>query len=135
MRTQDEIKERFEKVNDFFGTQKADLAQYLEYEYAKLFLTEEAILAHESGEDVWVTKTDPKKEILEYLDFAYEKAEDERGLSAQRSLLHFNSWIWLDSEELYQEFQPLINPYTNYGIPALNWISEKYGFVRKVAED
>ncbi len=130
MRTQQEILARFEKADDFFGTQKGDLISYMEFEFAKPYLKEDYVKKVEAGEEVWEVSTDPKKKILEYLDFAYGKAEDERGLSAARSLLHFKTWIWLDDEDFYNEVLPLIENYTDYGIPALDKISEHYGFVR-----
>lgn len=126
IRTQEEIKERFDKADDLFGTQQGDLISYMTFENAKPYLKEEYVKQVESGEEKWEQSTDPKKEILEYLDFAYEKAEGERGLSAGRSMLHFKTWIWLESEEFYSEVIDLIDNYTSYGIPALDKISEHY---------
>jgi hypothetical protein len=45
-------------------------------------------------------------------------------------MLHFKTWIWLDDEKFYNKVIDLIDNYTNYGIPALNKISEHYGYVR-----
>lgn len=130
MRTQKEIMERFEKADDLFGTQKGDLIDYMTFENAKPYLQEKYSAKVESGEEKWEMKTDPKKEILDYLDFAYDKAEGERGLSAGRSMLHFKTWIWLDDKLFYNEVIDLIDNYTNYGIPALDKISEHYGYSR-----
>jgi len=127
MRSQSEILKRFEEADDFLGTQKADLGAYLEFENVKAFLNEEYIAQVESGEEVWEASTDPKKEILDYLPFAYEKARNERGISAGRSMLHFKTWIWLDDEKFYNEVIDLIDNYTHYGIPALNKIAKHYG--------
>lgn len=126
IRTQEEIKERFDQADDLFGTQKGDLISYMTFENAKPYLKEEYVKQVESGEEKWEQSTDPKKEILEYLDFAYEKAEGERGLSAGRSMLHFKTWIWLESKEFYNEIIDLIDNYTSYGIPVLDKISEHY---------
>lgn len=130
MRTQQEILERVENATDIFGTQKGDLLSYMSFENAKPYLKEDYVRKVEAGEEVWEMSTDPKKEILDYLPFAYEKAEGERGLSAARSMLHFETWIWLDDEDFYNEIIDLIDNYTNYGIPALDEISKHYGFVR-----
>lgn len=126
IRTQEEIKERFDQADDLFGTQKGDLISYMTFENAKPYLKEEYVKQVESGEEKWEQSTDPKKDILEYLDFAYDKAEGERGLSAGRSMLHFKTWIWLESKEFYNEIIDLIDNYTSYGIPALDKISEHY---------
>jgi len=130
MRTQEEIMVRFEKADDLFGTQKIDLIDYMTFKNAKPYLQEEYVAKVESGEEKWEIKTDPKKEILEYLDFAYDKAEGERCLSAGRSMLHFRTWIWLEDDKFYNEVINLIDNYTNYGIPALNKISKHYGYAR-----
>jgi len=127
MRTQEEIKRRFEEVDDLFGTQKIDLIGFMDFENAKPFLSKEYV---EKGEEKWIKKDNPKKEILGYLNFAYEKAKNKRGLSAMRSLLHFKTWIWLDDDEFYNEIIDSIENYTNYGIPVLNKIAKHYGFVR-----
>lgn len=130
MRTQEEILERFEKADDLLGTQKGNLISYMDFENAKPHLKEDYVKSVEDGVEVWEVSTEPKNEILEYLDFAYGKAEEERGLSAGRSMLHLKTWIWLDDEDFYNEVIDLIDNYTDYGIPALDKISEHYGFVR-----
>jgi len=131
MRTQEEILERIKSVDDFFGTQKSDLINYLDFENAKEFLLEDFVKDVESGKKVWSPNTDPKKEILEYLEFAYDKAYGERGLSAGRSMAHFRTWIWLDDDKFYNQVVGLIENYTNYGLPALDKISEHYGYVQQ----
>jgi hypothetical protein len=130
MRTQEEILARFEKADDFYGTQQGDLLCYMEFDFAKRFLKEDYVKKVEAGEEVWEVSTDPKKDILEYLDFAYEASENERGLSALRSMLHFKTWIWLDDADFYNEVIDLIDNHTEYGIPALDKISKHYGFVK-----
>ena len=129
-RTQEEILNRLRNSDDFFGTQQGDLLEYLEFEHAKEFLKPEYVEKVESGEEKWEVRADPKKEILEYLDFAYEKAEGQRGLSAGRSMLHFKSWIWLDDEDFYKKVIDKIDNYSDYGIPALDEISKHYGYVK-----
>lgn len=130
MRTQEEILNRFENADDFFGTQKSDLLSYMDFETAKPFLKDEYVNKIENGIEIWETAPNPKKQILEYLDFAYDKAEGERGLSAGRSMLHFKTWIWLDDDAFYEEVIDLLDNYTDYGIPALDMISEHYGYKR-----
>lgn len=128
MRTHQEILERFKKVDDFFGTQQGDLISFMEFENAKPHLSEEYLKKVEAGEEKWEQLTDPKKEILEYLEFAYDKAHSQRGLSAGRSMLHFKTWIWLDDEKFYNKIIGMIDNYTDYGLPTLDKISKHYGY-------
>lgn len=130
IRTQEQIMERFNEVEDLFGTQQSDLISYMTFENAKPYLKEEYVKQVEEGKEKWKQSTDPKEEILDYLEFAYSKAESERGLSAGRSMLHFKTWIWLESEDFYNEVIDLIDNYTSYGLLALDMISEHYEWER-----
>lgn len=130
VRTQEEIKKRFKEADDMFGTQQNDLIDYMTFETAKEFLKDEYVKDIESGQKKWDQSVNPKKEILNYLDFAYGKAENERGLSAGRSMLHFKTWIWLDDDKLYNELENQIDNYYGYGIPVLDKISNHYNFKR-----
>ena len=57
-----------------------------------------------------------------YINFAYEKAYDQRGISASRSMWKFSQWLWvLDDDEMDCE------NYDNYGIGVLDQIVSKYG--------
>jgi len=59
IRTQEEIKERFNQVDDMFGTQKGDLINYMGFESAKEYLKEDYVKKVESGEEVWEQSTIP----------------------------------------------------------------------------
>lgn len=75
MRTAQEIKTRFESSGDLLGTQKSDLIEFMDYEDAKPYFNEEYIALIEKGEEKWEKKTEAKQLILDYLSFAYDKAE------------------------------------------------------------
>jgi len=130
MRTQEEILKRFKEVKDIFGTQRGDLISYLTFENAKIFLKEEYVKKVENEEEEWEVLIDAKKEILDYLKFAYEKAESQKGLSAARSMLHFKTWVWIDNPDFYKEIISDINNYYDYGLPTLDKISAFYGYSR-----
>lgn len=122
MRTQEEILQKIDEVKDidFFGFISIDLVQFLDYENARKFLNEG------TTEKEWVevkkenTKESIINEMKDYLSFAREKAEGQRGLSAARSMDHYYAWIWLIGEE--ERFGD-IRDYSNYGIPQLDEIS------------
>lgn len=143
MKTQAEIIARIKEVEasgeDFFGAMRNDLLQFLTFENAKEFLKEDATeeawneirtKAGISGEgdDSMVIK-----EMLDYLPFAWDKANNCRGLSAGRSIDHMKAYLWLlgDNELLdYAE-----NSYCLYGKNVLKKISEKYNFPWKDHHD
>ena len=103
----------------------------MDFETAKKYLKKDYVKQVEAGEEKWeATKETPKEKILDYLEFAYEKAEGERGISASRSMLHFKTWIWLDDDKFYNEIISDIVDYSDYGISVLDKISGHYGYER-----
>lgn len=134
-RAQKEILDRFNDeelhLGDFFSAQKEDLICYMTFNNAKQFLKEDFVKKVDNGKEKWKKYSNPKKEILDYLDFAYMKAEDERGLSACRSLLHLKTWIWLEDKEFYDKIIDEIENYYDYGLPVLKKISKHYGHIQK----
>ena len=81
----------------FAGQVLMDLLVVVDFENAKEFLVDDA-----TAED-WKTNKYTREYVLEemkdYLSFAYEKADNQRGLSAVRSLLHFDCWLFLLGED------------------------------------
>ena len=121
-RTPEQIIARIESLKDadMFGFLTGDLIVCLPFESAKPYLVETATA------DTWVVNSKtPKEDILEYLPFAWTKANDCRGISAMRSMGHMSAWLWLDGQE---ELAERVNEYDYYGKPHLVAISELYGF-------
>ena len=120
-------------ANDVFGIAFNDLVEALPFADAKGYLKDE-FLMKDSAEAEWEssrikTDDDVKARMLDYLPFAWEKAEDQRGLSADRSIRHFAAWAWLIDNEFYEKIEDMYNNnYFPYGEPILAYISEKLGF-------
>ena len=120
-------------ANDVFGIAFNDLIEALPFADAKEYLKDE-FLMKDSAEAEWEssrikTDDDVKARMLAYLPFAWEKAEDQRGLSADRSIRHFAAWAWLIDNEFYEKIEDMYNnSYFPYGEPILAYISEKLGF-------
>lgn len=128
-RTDQEILARIDEVKptDFFGHQLNDLIPALSFEAAKPFLKDEYI---KEGPEEWdkgraEIAINPGDKIRDYLAFAWDKANNCRGLSAARSIEHFMSWTWLDGKDEITQF---IEEYNLYGKPQLVVLSELYGF-------
>ena len=65
--------------------------------------------------------------MREYMDFAWGKVEDHRGISASRSVEKFGAWIWaLGDEETLRKFEA--TNYAPYGAPQLAFVCATYGF-------
>lgn len=125
MKSDHEIIERIKAVeqDDWMGTQRSDLIQRLEFEAAKSFLKQEA-----KQEDWKVRPRDKdfiKAEMLEYMPFAWDRANDRRGLSAARSLDHMSAWLFLLGMDKAAD---AILEYYQYGKPQLRAICEHFGW-------
>lgn len=139
IRSQEEIYnliQSFTRLDDFFGVKKGDLIFYLDWDHAKEFL--------KCSEHEWNTREgqdkNPVDEMKSYMPFAWDKANNFRGLSAARSLDHYAVWLWLIGEE---EIPKTFPNYEFYGKPQLIDICEFLGLdhtqwddgVRKNHED
>lgn len=124
-RTQAEILTRIKEVeaDDFFGFQRGDLVDFLDYENAKPFLKDGVTAEHWAEQHTKRTATEC---VLDYLPFGWEKANDQRGLSASRSVEHLKAWLWLagydDASDVFDDV------YEYYGKPCLVVASEIIGF-------
>lgn len=125
MRTQDEIVKKIEegKDYDFLGTKLSDLIVYLDYEHACSYLNPEVT------KENWIMSINNREailaEMLDYMSFAWEKANGCRGLSTMRSMDHYSIWIWLLGDE--EIFKDLKN-YEYYGKDNLVKICQHYGW-------
>jgi len=120
-RTQQEILDRIKKISedDFFGFQTGGLINFLTFDNAKKWLKEGV------NSEEWEQDTDPIKCIKDYMPFAWDKANNCRGLSASRSIEHMKAWLWLDGkDDLVGQMDDL---YQYYGKPCLRVICEEYG--------
>lgn len=130
MRKQQEIIQRLKDIEseDVFGIERSDLIPYLDYENAKEFL-KEGITKEEWDKDRKSTDEEVMKEMSGYIEFAWDKAIGERGLSANRNIMHYSAWIWLLNDGSFEEYKEKCdNEYSEYGKPVLSWICKKYGY-------
>lgn len=127
------LKEGFS--NDVFGFGAGDILDALTFDEVKEYLKQEYV-EKENAADEWEanrlkTDDDVKAKMLDYLPFAWDKAEDHRGLSADRSIRHFAAWAWLIDDDFYNEIEYMYeHDYAPYGEPILTYISNKLGYER-----
>jgi len=125
MRTDDEIIARIVAVkdDDWIGTQRGELIRRLPLDAAREFLTKEA--------DVADWKPLPRDrdyvlmELVDYMSYAWDKANNRRGLSAGRSLDHMTSWLWLMAEDKFLAAMHM-RDYSHYGKSQLRAICERF---------
>lgn len=124
LRTPGEILARLKDQEDIFGFRCEVLVTSLPFEEAREFLKEDTTA---ENWDTELTRDAVLKEMLEYLDFAWDKALSHRGLSAGRSIQKLTEWLWILGDEEAVSFVSDDTNYLNYGAPALLYISNRYG--------
>lgn len=125
MRTDKEIIDRIAEVEseDWLGTQRNELVCRLPFDKAKQWLrsavteTEWRPLVKARDRETILS------EMLNYMPFAWEKANNCRGISASRSMEHYSAWIWLLGDDLGD-----LSDYQYYGKDNLVAICNKYGW-------
>lgn len=128
MRTQKEILnqiEKWESEDRFFDFRIGDLIYHLTYKNAKPYLKEST--KSTDWKRVVPTKSKLEEMMLEYMPFAWEKANRFRGLSACRSMDHYTAWIWLWGDEAVNEIGDL-RYYEYYGKDNLVKICDFFGW-------
>lgn len=118
MRTQEEIVERIKERqrHDKLGFEVDMYYGFLGYNYAKEFLKDGVT---KEDWDEHIETREIHNIMKEYMEFAKKKAENERGISASRSIAHYIAWLWLANDnDLWNE----IDDYYDYGIPQLKTI-------------
>ena len=119
MRTLEEIRERLESQRKDAG--EALMWQTCSYHPLCVYLPE---FYQEGLEDSVeeLTREHVIQEMNDYMPFAVDKAKDQRGISASRSIWKYEQWLWVLEDPLSQE----IGAYSDYGLTNLEKIAEKY---------
>lgn len=132
MKTQDEIVARIEarKEQDVCGFETHEYLPYLDYAHAKPYLKDEVVA------DDWHGPRDQSKVkdvMKDYMEFAWGKANNCRGISASRSISHYVAWLWLDGQT--EMADTLEDDYEFYGKPQLVRVCEYLGVDHKQWDD
>lgn len=127
LRNPEEIKKQIEfwKDNDFFGYKRYDLIEHLDKDFAEEYIKSEEFANWAPSE---YTIESIVRKMADYMEFAWDKAINERGLSASRSIEHYIAWLWLIGDTDAVEFAQDESNYPMYGKPILRYIAERYGF-------
>lgn len=128
MRTQEEMVLRAkERMKDMFAFGLEVLLEAMDYEHAKEFL-DEAVTKETFDSMGTAIRTDEqlKAAALHYLEFAWGKAQDHRGLSANRSIQKMTEYAWLlGMDDVLKKMSD--TEYRMYGCPILKVISDALG--------
>ena len=98
-RTQEEIAKKLEEGDGLFNFASEVLVDYLNFEDSKSLYNEKYVESVEKGEaEAPKQITDLREAVQDFLDymvFAWGKAQNQRGISASRSINKLSTWAWL----------------------------------------
>jgi len=133
-RSTDEILERAEKGwGKSLDFTHEVLGDYLPFDTIKHWYKAEFVEVVANGEktarEPITSLTDAVQDFLDYMNFAWEKAEDERGISACRSIEKLSTWLWLFGRDDLRRLIDDDELYNPYGAPALIAVCNEMGIV------
>lgn len=114
---------RASQQDDFFGFAGDVLLPYLPKDKVAEFAEPQESYTPQPLEREFILK-----EMHEYMEFAWGKVEDHRGISASRSVEKMTAWLWLLKDDETRAFAENGSNYAQYGAPILKKICEVYGF-------
>ena len=137
--TVEEIDKRYDERNegDIIGFETNEYLMFMSFDKVR------GIVNKEVGDDELrgLLKPVSREHMLEvmqgYMEFAWGKANDMRGISANRSIEHYVAWTWLAGDaDLSSEIGRMAwDDYCYYGKPILEHICMFYGWDWKVWDD
>lgn len=127
LRTEADIVRVMQEPEEFFDFRDDTLVTFLTFAAAKPFLKEDATAEAWAEVARPLTREAVLAEMQHYLDFAWGKVRDHRGLSAARSVAHYRWWCWLLGDDDMVELAEKGDT-GNYGAGFLRKVCEKYGF-------
>jgi hypothetical protein len=122
IRTIEEVRERYKTLSE--------KASFLDFSTEVLgpFLPEGWKEGHEDNvKDYPLTEEFVRAEAVKYLDFAFGKALDHRGISAGRSVQKMKEYCWLLGLDEAVAFAENDENYPNYGVPVLKHVAKALG--------
>ena len=128
MKTLEQLKDY--KSNTLTGRDITRLVNYLPESMLPHFgveLKEEYVGKHEP---LPLTRENVLKNLESDLEFAFEKALDQRGISAGEMHSVIMMWNWILEDGLEN-----VDTYAQYGLPLLKMTAVKYGFSNPIGDD
>jgi len=150
-RSQDEINQRLQAITDAgldpHGAERSRLLEALDFDHLDPWFRpgQKPNRAEWGKSQQMSTIEQARAAALQYLPFAWEKANARRGTSALRSLAHFAGLLWLmGDDDLVARLTPTHRPdeagqstdaHAYFGKPALVLVSESLGFDWAAVDD
>jgi hypothetical protein len=132
MKTLEFIKENY-KSETFDGRDSSRLAQFVPFEmfpFLDISLTEGTTKEQWEEHRIELTKENILKQLEKDIEFGFEKALNQRGLSANMMAEVVQMWNWILEEGLES-----FDEYAQYGLPIFKATALKYGFNNPIGDD
>lgn len=122
MKTLEEIKKRVKE--DFEDVGEQIMIQMCNGVHPLMVFHPDFYKDEYKNEVISLTEENIIREMQNYINFAIEKARNQRGLSANRSIWKFQKWLWTLEDKEITDFD-----FNDYGMDILLRIAKKYNLV------
>ena len=132
MKTKEQILQAYKdgrKSEAFDGRDDARLAAFFGVEDYAAFGVKLKDGAEPPEPEPW-TEENVKRHLAGDLEFAFEKALDQRGISASCMYAVIKTWMWVLDDPLAD-----FDEYAQYGLPLLKAVAVKYGLPNPIGDD
>ena len=126
----DTARKLYRKEPGFLDFTREIAMLFLPFDEIKHDFQEEYRAKIESGEETWqqvFSAMEAAQDFLDYMVFAWMKANDERGISAWRSISKLSAWMRILSRSDVADVLEDQDNYVPYGKPALSKACEMLG--------
>lgn len=127
LRTERDIVAVLREPEETFDFRDDTLLSFLPYAQAKAFLKDTVTEAEWATVAKLLTRANVLGVMYDYMDFAWGKARNHRGLSALRSVSHYRWWGWLLGDDDMVKLAEADDT-GNYGVKVLQYVCDRYGF-------
>ena len=130
--TKEEVDKRYDdrEERDIIGFEVGEYMVYMSFEKVRSMVKDDVSDSAIRNILEPVSRDYMIKSMHDYMEFAWGKANDMRGISANRSIGHYVAWTWLAGDvSLSKEIEDMaVSYYCYYGKPILERICEFYGW-------
>lgn len=127
-RTAEEIRNRITNppADDLFGFGAEVLAPALSFEDAKPIINPDTSAEDWGDFDLYLDVESATAAAIEYLNtYGWNKASNQRGISAGRSIIKLQTWCWLIGRDDVAEAMEQAD-YAHYGVPQLKVFADAF---------
>lgn len=113
---------------DQFGFEAETVVPYLPFALARPYLRSD--VAESNWRPISLNGADVREQMRSYMEFAWSKVINHRGVSASRSVTKLATWCYVLGDDEAEAICRDESRYSQYGAPILAYLCDRFGFDR-----